>query len=147
MITVSNKIIGIILAIVFLAAILLIPYGIDETNNTGDSSRLFPYIIFGTCLALSIAFIFTEKEKKYQIDLSVYKVLITFALYYVALIYLGFIISTALFVVGSSRIWRIKRIKLVIVLAVIVPVVFYVIFTVLMKIELPQGQLVKLLFN
>lgn len=144
MLIINNRKLGISLAILFLITIILIPYGIKTTQADGISSRFFAYFVMGVCFILSVIFTFTEKTKTYEIDLSMWKILISGVVYYVLLMFVGFAFSTFLFSLVLSHQWDITNRKQIIILAFLIPLVFYIIFTVFMNIQLPIGWIFKM---
>ena len=114
----------------------------------GDSG-LFPKILSGlifvlTCVELGEVLTNRIKESKKKEERSPRKLMyiIVLSILYVVLIKpLGFVISTFLFLAASMKLLEVKNKKLAVLVPFITAAIIYVVFKILLKVQIPVGIL------
>ena len=148
----KDRIGGIILAIVGLAAVIMAQSIKQGVNLTEPGPRLFPRIAGIGMIVCGILMAIEAKPEKEQpfLDKAGYKRLVIAMLamfvYYFALTYIGFLIATPIFtfaiinILASGK--KLNQI-LTVVIALLTTVILYYVFQKLFVILLPAGTLLK----
>lgn len=137
----SNTIVGIIITVFSVLGFFYVK-GQGMKSTVGLSPGAYPQfllIILGICGIVIIYESFIDGSGKLP-EMNFKKVipiLVTFAAYITALRYIGFIISTTIFMAVAMYLYKEKRIKVLILAPVITSVVIYFLFTKLFLVPLP----------
>lgn len=134
-------------SIIFLFAVSIF-FFLGAKGMEGDSG-LFPKILSGlifvlTCVELGVVLTNRTKESKKKEERSLRKLLfiIVLSILYVVLIKpLGFVVSTFLFLTGSMILLEVKNKKIAISVPFITVALIYVVFKILLKVQIPVGFL------
>ena len=134
-------------SIIFLFAVSIF-FFLGAKGMEGDSG-LFPKILSGlifvlTCVELGVVLTNRTKESKKKEERSPKKLLfiIMLSILYVVLIKpLGFVVSTFLFLTGSMVLLEVKNKKIAVLIPFITVAIIYVVFKVLLKVQIPVGIL------
>ena len=134
-------------SIIFLFAVSIF-FFLGAKGMEGDSG-LFPKILSGfifvlTCVELGVVLTNRTKESKKKEERSPRKLLfiIVLSILYVVLIKpLGFVVSTFLFLTGSMILLEVKNKKIAISVPFITVALIYVVFKILLKVQIPVGIL------
>lgn len=134
-------------SIIFLF-IVSIFFFLGAKGMEGDSG-LFPRILSGiifvlTCIELGVVLTNRTKESKKKEERSSRKLLyiIGLSVLYVLLIKpLGFVVSTFLFLAGSMALLEVKDKRLAVLVPILTVVIIYVVFKILLKVQIPVGIL------
>lgn len=134
-------------SIIFLFVVSIF-FFLGARGMEGDSG-LFPKILSGlifvlTCVELGEVLTNRIKESKKKEERSPRKLIyiIGLSILYVVLIKpLGFVVSTFLFLAGSMKLLEVKNKKLAVLVPFITATIIYVVFKILLKVQIPVGFL------
>lgn len=134
-------------SIIFLFVVSIF-FFLGAKGMEGDSG-LFPKILSGlifvlTCVELGEVLTNRIKESKKKEERSPRKLMyiIVLSILYVVLIKpLGFVISTFLFLAASMKLLEVKNKKLAVLVPFITAAIIYVVFKILLKVQIPVGIL------
>lgn len=134
-------------SIIFLFVVSIF-FFLGAKGMEGDSG-LFPKILSGlifvlTCVELGEVLTNRIKESKKKEERSARKLMyiIVLSILYVVLIKpLGFVISTFLFLAASMKLLEVKNKKLAVLVPFITAAIIYVVFKILLKVQIPVGIL------
>lgn len=116
---------------------------IDNMVITKLSGAFYPNLLFTIILLCGVSLIYQGKKRKIKEPLPSFKwkallPLVVALLLYVALMeYIGFIISTALFLLTAMWLFGERRVKVLVPVAIVATAVVYVLFTQAFMIVLP----------
>lgn len=116
---------------------------IENMAITRLSGAFYPNILLTIILLCGVSLIYQGKKRKTKEALPSFKwkalipIVVALLLYVVLMEYIGFIISTALFLLTSMWLFGEHRVKVLIPVALIATVIVYVLFTQAFMIVLP----------
>ena len=128
-------------------------YTVKVSNYSLDSGRTFPYIITGVLLCLAILHIANciltirkiPKDKRvyvYLMNKHQFLRLVLYlgalAIYVLGFMYVGYIVSTAIYLVFLLLFMKAKNKLAVILLTAITPFVLWLFFTAVLKVQFPE---------
>lgn len=136
-----ERYIYIFLILISIVCILLIPSQIGE-----GMPRLFPYItlsVVGLCSVMSLINCLKGKEVVVSFPknalLNIALGILIFIIYIFSIEYLGYYFVSAIFIVVSLFHFKIKRLRLNLILAITVPLVIYFLLDYLLGLKMPSG--------
>nr|WP_309098894.1 tripartite tricarboxylate transporter TctB family protein [Fredinandcohnia onubensis] len=147
MLNTVNKKISLILALVSIGYLVL-AFGLPEYPYVPVDSDAIPITLGFILLFLSILLYFQKDnhlQGKTKIPNSENRVILTvlgFVLLFIILLeFLGFILTTAIFIFGNSWFLGYKKWKSNVIVSLAIPLVIYFLFSKFLQISLPQGIL------
>jgi len=135
----SSLQLGLLLALFYLVVVLLIPVCVPAGKSAFTSTRLYPYLVSVGATVLAAAFAVRFRGEQYEIDLSIWPMVLGSVVYYVGILVVGFHVATTLVVAYLCLCWGIRSVKLILLMALVTPGVLYVFFTLLLRIRFPGG--------
>lgn len=142
-ISLSNIQAGLILAGLFLAAVILVQWCVPVTRSYLTSPQLYPYVVLISGTILSLLFTYVFKRNRYELDLTIWPLVLGSVLYYLCMMFFGFLISTFILMFYFLFCWKIKNKKIIILTAILTPAIVYLVFTVFLRVSLPLGRLFR----
>lgn len=140
---VSNLVVGLSIAAIFLIALLLIPIGIEDATEGVLGARYIPRIVFSIGLVMAIVMTVLYRRETFEIDLGVAPMALEMFAYYFGVKYIGFLPATALIMICFALTWKVRDKVRIALLTILTVVAIYLVFTVALGVSLPKGMIFK----
>ena len=140
---------------IYLSVVLLyiwaLVFIIDAKLNIADSqSKIFPYFVGGLAIVVATIILLKSikgKERDEDYDFSgsfkVAKFSLVLIAYVIAIMFLGYYISTAIFLFTGMWMLGQRNIKVMIAVSIATPLIIYLFFDLALQLQIPTG----ILFN
>ena len=127
--------------IVGFSSVLIVAFLLYTLRNEDAQTMLFPFLLLVALLILSLFLIFRKSDTSYVLgDIkTLLSVGIIFSVYIIAMPYIGFLISTALFLGSFLYIvkFKIKPVALILV-SIGISITTWFVFAILFRVQLPE---------
>ncbi len=121
---------------------------IESRKITIFDSALFPYIVSGFSIFIATIILIRTRLKrgdKEEFDFEgtpgAIKFALAMAIYAVGCYYIGFYISTIIFLMASMYLLKQRNYKTMIAISILTPVIIYIFFDLLLDLRIPAGIL------
>lgn len=141
---------GLILMGIFIALFLItFTFQSSGTMKTHTTAAFFPRVVLVLLMFLTLLFIIQSWRKgpakaageKMERE-KVRRVVVTMGLsvlYVLGVIYLGTLVSSALFIAAAMLTWGVRRKLTILLTAMLTPIMVYLVFTKILLVQLPSG--------
>lgn len=139
---VSNVVIGLSIAALYIILTLLIPSQVRQAKNGLTNARMYPYFVFICAAVMAVAFTLAFRKERYALDLGIWPMILASVMLYLGTLTLGFYSSAALVIAYMMLVWKVRSWWQILLTAVLTPALIYAAFTLGMNIHLPTGVLI-----